>query len=66
LKTLIRENFSFDILSSKVNQKGLNLINDIKGMEEIDQLIEIIKNRKIKVQKTKKYFEEIFDINFIY
>ena len=64
LKTLIRENFSFDILSSKVNQKGLNLINDIKGMEEIDQLIEIIKNRKIKVQKTKKYFEEIFDINF--
>ena len=64
MKTLIRENFSFDILSSKVNQKGLNLINDIKGMEEIDQLIEIIKNRKIKVQKTKKYFEEIFDINF--
>ena len=64
MKTLIRENFSFDILSSKVNQKGLNLINDIRGMEEIDQLIEIIKNRKIKVQKTKKYFEEIFDINF--
>ena len=59
LKTLVRENFSFDILSSKESQKSGNLIYDIKGMEDIDQLIEIIKNRKIKVQKTKKYFEEI-------
>ena len=59
MKTLVRENFSFDILSSKGNQKNENLIYDIKGMEDIDQLIEIIKNRKIKVQKTKKYFEEI-------
>lgn len=62
LKTLVRENFSFDILCSKENQKSENIkenLNDIKGMEDIDKLIEIIKNRKIKVQKAKKYFEEI-------
>ena len=64
IKTLVRENFSFDILSNKEKLKNNDLNensnNDIKGMEDIDQLIEIIKNRKIKVQKTKKYFEEIF------
>ena len=62
MKTLVRENFSFDILCSKENQKSENIkenLNDIKGMEDIDKLIEIIKNRKIKVQKAKKYFEEI-------
>lgn len=68
IKTLVRENFSFDILSNKEKLKNNDLNEnsnyDIKGMEDIDQLIEIIKNRKIKVQKTKKYFEEIFDINF--
>ena len=64
IKTLVRENFSFDILSNKEKLKNNDLNensnNDIKGMEDIAQLIEIIKNRKIKVQKTKKYFEEIF------
>ena len=64
IKTLVRENFSFDILSNKEKLKNNDLNEnsnyDIKGMEDIDQLIEIIKNRKIKVQKTKKYFEEIF------
>ena len=64
IKTLVRENFSFDILSNKEKLKNNDLNEnsnyDIKGMEDIDQLIEIIKNRKIKVQRTKKYFEEIF------
>ena len=64
IKTLVRENFSFDILSNKEKLKNNDLNEnsnyEIKGMEDIDQLIEIIKNRKIKVQKTKKYFEEIF------
>ena len=64
IKTLVRENFSFDILSNKEKLKNNDLNEnsnyDIKGLEDIDQLIEIIKNRKIKVQKTKKYFEEIF------
>ena len=64
IKTLVRENFSFDILSNKEKLKNNDLNEnsnyDIKSMEDIDQLIEIIKNRKIKVQKTKKYFEEIF------
>ena len=63
IKTLVRENFSFDILSNKEKLKNNDLNEnsnyEIKGMEDIDQLIEIIKNRKIKVQKTKKYFEEI-------
>ena len=64
IKTLVRENFSFDILSNKEKLKNNDLNEnsnyEIKGMEDIDQLIEIIKNRKIKVQKTKKYFEGIF------
>jgi len=64
IKTLVRENFSFDILSHKEKLKNNDLNEnsnyEIKGMEDIEQLIEIIKNRKIKVQKTKKYFEEIF------
>ena len=64
IKTLVRENFSFDILSNKEKLKNNDLNQnsnyDIKGMEDIDQLIEIIKNKKIKVQKTKKYFEGIF------
>ena len=64
IKTLVRENFSFDILSNKEKLKNNDLNEnsnyEIKGMEDIEQLIEIIKNRKIKVQKTKKYFEEIF------
>ena len=64
IKTLVRENFSFDILSNKEKLKNNDLNEnsnyDIKGMEDIDQLIEIIKNRKIKVQKNKKYFEGIF------
>lgn len=64
IKTLVRENFSFDILSNKEKLKNNDLNEnsnyEIKGMEDIAQLIEIIKNRKIKVQKTKKYFEEIF------
>ena len=69
IKTLVRENFSFDILSNKEKLKNNDLNEnsnyEIKGMEDIDQLIEIIKNRKIKVQKTKKYFEEIFKSLFL-
>ena len=62
LNTLTRENFSFDILRVGNDKNKLNLIecniNDFKETEEIDKLLELIKNRKIKVQKIKKYFED--------
>ena len=60
LKTLTIENFSFDILGLNRNNKNINedSIYDIKGFEDIDKLIEIIKSRKIRVQRIKKYFEE--------
>ena len=57
LNTLTYENFSFDILRpQKNNNSGSN--SNINGLEDIDKLIEIVKNRKIKVQKNKKYLEE--------
>ena len=62
LKTLTTENFSFDLLSSKENKQNKNMednyVIDIKGLDDIDHLIEIIKGRRIKVQKIKKYFED--------
>ena len=62
LNTLTRENFSFDILRVGNDKNKLNLIEcnikDFKETEEIDKLLELIKNRKIKVQKIKKYFED--------
>ena len=62
IKTLTTENFSFDLLSSKEDKKNNNsednFITGFQGLDDIDQLIEIIKKRKIKVQKIKKYFED--------
>ena len=62
LKTLVRENFSFDIINSNINKNNKDInqffYNEIKGMEDIDKLIEIIKHRKIKVKNIKKYFED--------
>ena len=57
LNTLTCENFSFDILKSQKN-KSIIGNNNINGMEDIDKLLEIVKNRKQKVQKAKKYFED--------
>ena len=55
LNTLTCENFSFDILKP---QKNKNTASNINSLEDINKLIEIIKNRKQKVQKTKKSLEE--------
>ena len=57
LNTLTYENFSFDILKTP-NNKNSTGINNINGLEDIDKLIDIIKNRKEKVQKTKKFLEQ--------
>ena len=57
LNTLTYENFSFDILRPQKNKNPWNN-NNINGLEDIDKLIEIVKNRKKKVQKNKKYLEE--------
>ena len=57
LNTLTYENFSFDILKTQNNNNSSGN-NNINGLEDIDKLIDIIKNRKQKVQKTKKYLEE--------
>ena len=57
LNTLTYENFSFDILRQN-NKKNIGGNNSITGMEDIDKLIEIVKNRKIKVQNAKKKLEE--------
>ena len=55
IKTLTIENFCFDILNNKEND-----IN--KKMEfntnNIEQILELIKQRKKKVEITKKYLEE--------
>ena len=55
IQTLTKENFSFDIIkknNDNINQKfGLNENN-------IEQILEIIKQRKKKVEMTKKYLEE--------
>lgn len=60
LNTLTYENFSFDIIRPQKNKNTGNNNNNnyINGLEDIDKLIEIVKNRKLKVQKNKKYFEE--------
>jgi len=59
IQTLTKENFSFDIIkknNDNINQKfGLNENN-------IEQILEIIRQRKKKVEMTKKYLEE--KINF--
>ena len=52
IQTLTRENFSFDILQEKEN-KGTSL-----NANNIQQILELIKQRKKKVELTKKYLEE--------
>ena len=57
LNTLTYENFSFDILRQN-NKKNTGGNYNITGLEDIDKLIEIVKNRKIKIQNAKKKLEE--------
>ena len=37
---------------------GLKKNGNIVGMENIDKLLEMIKIRKLKIEKNKKYFQE--------
>ena len=59
LNTLTRENFSFDILNNeKENKKDNELeLNDLNG-SSIEQILYLIRQRKKKVEMTKKYLEE--------
>ena len=52
IKTLTIENFSFDIMREKENKKV-----DI-NKNNIEQILELIKQRKKKVEMTKKFLEE--------
>lgn len=54
LQTLTRENFSFDILN---NKKSEIIVGDI-SMANIEQILSLIRQRKKKVEMTKKYLEE--------
>ena len=56
IKTLTRENFSFDILKEK--QKDNNNTKLDASKINIEQILELIKQRKKKVEITKKYLEE--------
>ena len=59
IKTLTRENFSFDILKEK--RKDNNSNNNTKidvNKINIEQILELIKQRKKKVEITKKFLEE--------
>ena len=67
LKTLTCENFSFDILNSNINNnyklKKRNEKNKENDEEEIyganiEQILELIRQRKRKIEMTKKYLEE--------
>ncbi len=55
IQTLTKENFSFDIIIDNNNNTNKKL-----GLNEnnIEQILEIIKQRKKKVEMTKKYLEE--------
>ena len=57
LKTLTIENFSFDLLKSG-SKGGFKKNENIIGIENIDKLLEMIKIRKLKVEKNKKYFQD--------
>ena len=57
IKTLTKENFSFDIIDEK-NVK-INKINDIEiNGNNIEQILKLIRQRKKKVELTKKYLEQ--------
>ena len=58
LKTLTCENFSFDILKNYDKKKSKdNIEGDISG-GSIEQILSLIRQRKKKVEMTKKYLEE--------
>ena len=61
LKTLTSENFSFDILNNSGNYKNKkseeSVYDDING-GNIEQILSLIRQRKKKVEMTKKYLEE--------
>ena len=57
IKTLTRENFSFDILKEKQKDNNNNIKIDASKIN-IEQILELIKQRKKKVEITKKYLEE--------
>ena len=61
LKTLTCENFSFDILNDKSNfknKKSSESISDELTGNNIEQILALIRQRKRKVEMTKKYLEE--------
>ena len=59
IQTLTRENFSFDILKEKQKEKDKDMGSKIDTNKiNIEQILELIKQRKKKVEITKKYLEE--------
>ena len=59
IQTLTRENFSFDILKEKKIEKDKEINTKIDTNKiNIEQILELIKQRKKKVEITKKYLEE--------
>ena len=59
IQTLTRENFSFDILKEKQKEKDKDINSKIDTNKiNIEQILELIKQRKKKVEITKKYLEE--------
>ena len=60
LKTLTCENFSFDILNdgNYKNKKSGELAGDDLNGSSIEQILALIRQRKKKVEMTKKYLEE--------
>ena len=68
LKTLTCENFSFDILNSNINnnnfkskkrnEKNKESVEEEINGTNIEQILELIRQRKRKVEMTRKYLEE--------
>ena len=62
LKTLTCENFSFDIINNNNNYKNKKSSGDTSGDEisgaNIEQILCLIRQRKRKVEMTKKFLEE--------
>lgn len=58
LKTLTYENFSFDIINNYGKKKNNDLIEGEISGGSIEQILCLIRQRKRKVEMTKKYLEE--------
>jgi len=59
LKTLTRENFSFDFISSKYKSRKSNeSINGQKNDNNLEQILDLIRQRKKRVEMIKKNLEE--------